>query len=170
MRIACVQEENDENLYRKVLKIAKSQLGMKKLKEDNIQEVYRAGKKKNKQTRDIVIQFKDKSLRDSFLEQRKKIRRTTDPKDRIYINEDLTEYRQKLLFDARQVAKHNRIKGAWSQHGNIMILRNEGKPVAIKDYKELRAATGKEDYGAASTDDQISDQYTLSSYDDYGSL
>ncbi len=74
------------------------------------------------------------------------------------------------MFDARQMAKHNRIKAAWCQHGNIMIMRNEGKAVAIKDYKELRAATGKEDYDVEFTDDQTSDQYSLTNYDDYGSL
>ncbi len=45
VRIAGVQEEREENLPKKVLKIAKSQLGMKKMKEEDIQEIYRAGKK-----------------------------------------------------------------------------------------------------------------------------
>ncbi len=91
VRICGMQEENGENLHKKVLKMAKSQLGLKKLKEGDIQEAYRAGKKKEHRVRDVVIQFTTKCTRDSFLQQKIKLPRTPDPKTRIYINEDLTE-------------------------------------------------------------------------------
>ncbi len=109
VRVTGVEEESDEKLQRKIVKIAKNKLGMKKIKEEDVQEVYRAGKKKSNKTRDIVIQFTKKSTRDVFLQHKSKIPRTADPKTRMYINEDLTEYRQKLLFDAS-----GKIKGAWS--------------------------------------------------------
>ncbi len=125
VRITNVEEEEGENLQKKVLKIAKNKLGLK-LKEECVQEVYRARKKKDTKTRDIVMQFEKKCTRDDFLQRRTRIPRTQDPKAWMYINEDLTEYRQKLLFDARKMVKCGKIKGAWSQHGNIMILRNEG--------------------------------------------
>ena len=109
VRVTGVEEESGEKLQRKIVKIAKNKLGMKKIKEEDVQEVYRAGKKKSNKTRDIVIQFTKKSTRDVFLQHKSKIPRTADPKTRMYINEDLTEYRQKLLFDAS-----GKIKGAWS--------------------------------------------------------
>ncbi len=52
VRVTGVEEESDENLQKKILKIAKSKLGMKKIKEEDVQEVYRAGKKRNNKTRD----------------------------------------------------------------------------------------------------------------------
>ena len=73
----------------------------------------------------------------------------------MYVNEDLTEFRQKLLFDARQVAKSGKIKGAWSQHGSIMILKKEGGPNAINNYEELRAASGIPGY--VESDGKLSD-------------
>ena len=68
------------------------------------------------------------------------------------------------------MAKHKLIKGAWSQHGNIMILRNEGKPIAVNDYKELRCASGRqiEDIEVPrSSDGRSSYDYSISDYDDY---
>ncbi len=171
VRVTGVDEENEENLQKKVVKIAKNKLGMK-IKEEDLQEVYRAGKKKTNKTRDIVIQFTKKCTRDVYLQHRKKIPRTPDPKARMYINEDLTEYRQKLLFDARQVAKNGKIKGAWSQHGNIMILKKEGGPTTVRDYNELRTAAGIPGYAESNekTSDisgELSSQYSISDYDDY---
>ncbi len=181
LRIAGVDEESDENLQKKIVKIAKSKLGMKRLKEDDIQEVYRAGKKKEHRTRDIVVEFTKKSTRDEYLHQRTKIPRTTDPKRRLYINEDLTEFRQKLLFDARQKVKCGKSKGAWCQHGNIMVLKSEGRPTAIKDHNDLRALTRSGEYmstaggpeneehdeQASGTSNDISSQYSITDYDIY---
>ncbi len=60
VRITGIDEEGSENLHKKIVKIAKSKLAMKKLKEHDIQEVYRAGKKQENKTRDIVVQFTKK--------------------------------------------------------------------------------------------------------------
>ncbi len=179
VRIMGIDEESNENLHKKIVKIAKSKLAMKKLKEDDIQEVYRAGKKKENKTRDIVVQFTKKSTRDEFLKQRTKIPRTTDPRKRMYINEDLTEFRQKLLFDARQKVKCGKIKDAWCQHGNIMVLKLEGGPTCIKDYNDLRALTRSgvqiqsagghddNDEGTSGTTSDIISDFSITDYDSY---
>ncbi len=85
-----MQEKNGQNLHKKVLKMAKSQLGLKKLKEGDIQEAFREGNKKDHWVRDVVIQFTTRCTRDSFLQQKIKPPRNPDPKSRLYINEDLT--------------------------------------------------------------------------------
>ena len=143
---------------------------MKKIKEEDVQEVYRAGKKREGQTTDIVIQFTKKSTRDTLLKQREKIPGTTNPVARMYINEDLTEYRQKLLFDARKMVKSGKIKGAWSQHGNVMKLRKDDGPIAVKDYKELRTQEESEMPGYNNSDTSFgigSHSYSMSDYDGF---
>ena len=68
--------------------------------------------------------------------------------------------------------------GAWSQHGNIMILREEGGPVSVKDYHALRGTRGLTEH--SETDMKSSDtscighfncenksQYSMSDYDGY---
>ena len=54
----------------------------------------------------------------------------------------LTEYRQKLLYDARQLAKRMKLKAAWSQYGNIMVLKKDNGLKAISTYEDLRVASG----------------------------
>ena len=39
----------------------------------------------------------------------------------VFLNEDLTRTRSKVLFEARKVVKSDRVKGAWSADGNILI-------------------------------------------------
>ena len=39
----------------------------------------------------------------------------------VFLNEDLTRHRSKVLFEARKVVKADCAKGAWSSDGNILI-------------------------------------------------
>ena len=39
----------------------------------------------------------------------------------VFLNEDLTKLRSKVLFEARKVVKADCAKGAWSSDGNILI-------------------------------------------------
>ncbi len=59
--------------------------------------------KKETKCRDIIVQFADKETKDTFQKERKKLSSCKDSNRRVFINDDLTEYRQKLLYDARQV-------------------------------------------------------------------
>ncbi len=71
----------------------------------------------------------------------------------MYINDDLTEFRQKLLYDARMLVKRKKLKGAWSQHGNVMVLTDMGKPSAIFNYSDLRVRSGTDPLRDVSSDE-----------------
>ncbi len=119
--------------------MAQNKLGMKKFNKDNIDVVYRSGKKKTQRHRDIIVQFKIKTIKDRLQQLRKKLTDGVTPAEKIYLNDDLTDFRKKLLYDARQLAKREKLKAAWSQEGNIMILKNANqKPVAIFSHEDLR--------------------------------
>ena len=121
--------------------MAKKKLGIKKFKAEDVELTHRSGKKKPRKTRDIIVQFRSKTVKDQFLQQKKKLNNETSAEARIYLNDDLTEFRQKLLFDARQLAKRQKIKAAWSQHGSIMILKDaQERPIAVSTYDDLRKA------------------------------
>ena len=62
------------------------------------------------------------------------------------MNDDLTEFRSKLLYDARMLVRKRKLKGAWSQSGNIMVLPENEKPCAIYSYRDLRTASGMDFY------------------------
>ncbi len=158
LRIVGVPEEDGEEVMEKITRMAKKKLGIKTFKEDDVELTHRSGKKKQRKTRDIIVQFRTKAIKDQFQEQRKKLYDATNTEDRVYLNDDLTEFRQKLLFDARQLAKRERIKAAWSQHGSIMILKDaQERPIAISTYDDLRKAVDFLDFEEC--DDEETDIY-----------
>ncbi len=141
VRISGIAEEEDEDLEKKILKLAKTSLGLKKFKTTDIETIHRSGKKKEKKTRDVIVQFTDKTTKDKFQQNKKSLLEKGDAQKRIYINDDLTEYRMKLLFDARQLAKRHMLNAAWSQYGNILVLKNDNSLKAIYNYEDLRTTT-----------------------------
>ena len=64
----------------------------------------------------------------------------------------MTELRLKLLYDARMLVKRNKLKGAWAQHGNVMVLPTEGGPKAVYNHKNLRLISGLDYYGDIDSD------------------
>ena len=46
------------------------------------------------------------------------------------------------MYDARQLAKRMKLKAAWSQYRNIMVLKKDNGLKAISTYEELRIASG----------------------------
>ncbi len=56
----------------------------------------------------------------------------------IYINEDITPYRQKLYFDARQLRKRGEIHSVWTHHGSIVLkICEQDIPTSIKNHRDL---------------------------------
>ena len=144
--IVGIAEESDEDLTKKVVKMAKNKMGLKKMKEEHVVQIYRSGKKKSSRTRNIIVQFESKMVRDSFYAARKKLHDANDDYKKTYVNEDLTEFRLKLLFDTRTFVKKNKLKGAWTQNGNVMVLTDHGGPRPIYNNRDLRTASGIDTY------------------------
>ena len=164
IKIAGIQESEEENLEKTLMKYAKNTLGVK-LKSADIEQIYRVGKKKVNKKRDIAVQFSTKKVRDTVFENRKRDT-TADAKNRIYVNDDLTIYRQKLLFDARQLVKRKKLKGAWTQNGNVIILKQEGGPIPVMSHDDLRETLNRTDlhFPDETTNDELSVE-TLSDVD-----
>ena len=69
--------------------------------------------------RDIIVKFSTYRARSRFYKAR------TLTKSRgytgVFVNEDLTKSRSKLLYEARRRVKSNQLKSAWSTDGTILI-------------------------------------------------
>ncbi len=147
VRIAGIPEEDNEDLSKKVFKLTKNKLGLKKMKENNIIQVYRSGKKKSSKTRDVIVEFDSRPIRDSVHGARKKLINPSETDKSIFINDDLTEFRLKLFHDARILVKKKKLRAAWSQHGNVMVLQENGGPKAVYNHSDLRAKAGLDYFG-----------------------
>ncbi len=80
---------NDEDDMKKVLNLAKSKMGHK-LKKSDVEHIHRLGKKSEKKTRDVIVKFNEKTVRDAFYRNRKNLIVKNDPKNSIYVNDHLT--------------------------------------------------------------------------------
>ncbi len=56
----------------------------------------------------------------------------------VYINEDLTPYRQRQYFDARNLRKRTAIYSVWTSEGTIMVKSKESSlPKPILNHRDL---------------------------------
>ncbi len=135
VRVMGLSEQDDTNIKSQLIKL----VGAKDITANDICCSTRMGKKKDGNSRDLLVQFVSKEKRDEFYSMRKKT-----PKDeqnrKVFINEDLTELRAKLFYDARRLVKRNKLFGTWSQNGSIMIKVTENdNPCVIRNHQELRS-------------------------------
>ncbi len=133
------QESNGE-LKNKIVEFSRQQLEIPNLDTDDIEEVNRLGQKNMNKHRDIIIRFKHKDTRDKFYRRRRNLydRETRRSLSGIYINEDLTPYRQRLYFDTRNLRKKTVIFAVWTSSGTIMVkLRENSAPTPIHNHRDL---------------------------------
>ena len=57
--------------------------------------------------------------------------------DNIFISEDLTEYRQFLLYKCRTARRDGHIADSWSHDGQVLIKDNNGHIVRIRDLADI---------------------------------
>ncbi len=138
MRVVGFPEEVDDNNIKEQLV---ELVGAPEALVSDICSVTRMGKKKEEKPRDLVVQFVSKKKRDVFYSMRKQTPKNEENK-KVYINEDLTEARAKLFYDARQMVKRNKLYGTWSQNGNIMVkVKENDNPCVIQNHQDLASKT-----------------------------
>ena len=136
IKISGVKEEEGEDITAKVVDIVRDQLKVHNMNSDDIKDAGRMGKKTETNTRDILVKFKCSTIRDTTYKKRKLLMRNDDP---IYINEDLTQCRSQLFYEARKLRKKGKLFGVWTQQGNIMVkLQQDDPPCAVRNFNQLK--------------------------------
>ncbi len=144
IRIAGVAEREDENLVENVIQLVADKMKISGMKAEDIKECHRMGKRRHGKNRDIVVQFKTKSMKDQVYQSRTKIQHEDNP---IFFNEDLIPNRSKLFYHARKLRKAGKVYQTWSQEGNIMVkVREEDGPRQVQSYAELKQLTTNDDH------------------------
>ncbi len=135
LRIARLEEVEGEDILGNVINLAKK---MKiQLKPTDIKDVRRMGPKKNNKIRDILVKFTSTEVRDSLYQNRKLLVHEAEP---VFVNEDLTQRRSQLFYEARKLRKKARLFGTWSQQGNILVKVNQqSQPRQVANYTEIIA-------------------------------
>ncbi len=134
------EEEETNKLKDQIVVFSKEHLKFPDLNKDDIAEVNRLGQSNNDKPRDVIIKFKHREIRNQFYQHRKRLYSDDIRKSAtgIYINEDLTQYRQRLYFDIRNLRKRSAIYAVWTSSGTVMVkLKESSEPQAVKSHREL---------------------------------
>ena len=105
------------------------------LHECDIDRSQRVGPTKNGQ-RAIIVKFTSYRARQRLFAVRKYLRKSTKYKH-VYINEDITSRRSKLLYNARKLVHEKRLRAAYTSDGKIFIKDNDGKKHLITSQEQL---------------------------------
>ncbi len=137
IRVVGLPEQDNSDTY---IKISLVQLvGASEESAKSIISTSRMGRMKDDKPRDLIVKFTDKESRDQFYSLRKRTPKDNENR-KVYINEDLTECRAKLFYDARQLVKRGKLFGTWTQSGNILVKVTENSsPCAVASHRELRS-------------------------------
>ena len=153
LRIAGIPEEEGEETDKIVLGLA-ADLNIE-LNQTEIDRSHRVGKPvptgsaargpAKRRCRDIIVKFVSYNARDRLFKVRRELRGLGGNK-LVYINEDLTRNRSKLLYVARTLVRGKKIKSAYSSDGKIFIRDFSDTRHIIRTDSEL---TKYGDLGAA---------------------
>ncbi len=136
--------KKEEEDIKKIIRLAHDKMGIK-LKKQDFTEIHRLGKKSEGKSRDVVVKCSEKKTRDNIYQNRKKTAPHKDTKQNIYINDQLTNYRKGLFYQARRLLRGHKVYAAWTQNGNVLIRKSEGDTVKqVCNYDDLRDLQDKE--------------------------
>ena len=129
LRVSGIPENDNEDTDGIVLKVA-YEMGVP-ISPGEIDRSHRVGKIRTgpvKKHRDIIVKFVTYNARNRLFKERKFLRET-DNEDlkSIFLNEDLTKRRSKILFEARKLRRSNKLIAAYSSDGKI-IVRDKKAP------------------------------------------
>lgn len=86
--------------------------------------------------RDILVKFSTYNARQRLYQSRKDLRDRNDMKH-LYLNEDLTKIRSKLLYDARCLVRVHKLKTAYASDGKIFVRDNDEHRHLMKTDSDL---------------------------------
>ncbi len=164
-----VSETNDVT---QILNLAHKQMGID-ITQNDIVETTRLGRKTSSKPRDLLVKFKNKEIRNSFHEQRKKTAPYKKTEENVYINDHLTRHRKELFYSAQHLFKRKKIAAAWTQQGNVLIREKvNGAPKQIFCLKDIERfnlegtpeVSDSEDRSTQHDDGSIT-THTISDYD-----
>lgn len=129
VRISGIKETPNEDVREEATRIF-STLGLN----PSINRIHRVGPKTEGIKRPILCQFTNFPDKDAIMKKRKDLRIVMP---NVFINEDLTRIRSKIMYEARKKKRDGRIKGVWSADGRICIQDNEKVVHYITTLREL---------------------------------
>lgn len=137
-----ITETKDENLKELIVDIA--DLHKVKMVEANIEVIHRLPIRKGQKVGNVIAEFGSRNLRDTLLKAKKGIDVTNknlfeDGNDlKIYINESLSPYFRKLLWEAKVLKKAKNYAHCWFRGSRVYVRKTDAdEAIPILNEKDL---------------------------------
>lgn len=118
-------DDYTEQLESKIMSVSdKLNLG---LSPHDIDKCHRLGKRKGESNRKVIIKFTNSRARDKLYRARKSIG------DGIFVQENLTRFREQLAFEARQLVRSKKISRTWVAGCSVYASTENRDKIHIKD-------------------------------------
>lgn len=143
LQIDGVPETSNENVMQIVNKLSIAIDEPIVLNQD-IQAAHRLASSNKNRPRGIVIRFSNRQKRDNVLEKCKKAKLTSTtfvenvPATPVYVNEHLTLYYKKLLYEAKTYKFAKKVKYVWVKNSKILMRESDNSTIVrITKYDDL---------------------------------
>ena len=138
LRIAGIPENPDhDDTDGAILKVCEQMKVQPKIEPKDIAVSHRVGKSGQGKTRQIIVKFATRNIRERVFKARKELKNENEDKPNIYINEDFTKFRAGLAKEARSLNKAEKIADSWTIYGKIFVKDNFGHVKVITKFEEL---------------------------------
>lgn len=128
-------ESGDDDLLLKTVDLFKSIDAT--ITESDIDIVHRIGKPRDS-PRPVIVRMLRKRQKDVIMREKKNLKNNNlTLNTAIFLNDDLTRFRDNILYEARQLKKQHKIKNAFSLGGNIYVIQNNDRRLQIVNPKQL---------------------------------
>lgn len=130
VEIKGVEEVRNENL-KEIMTAISDKIGVR-LESKDIEAIHRVNNRKEKEPRDIIVQFKSREIKENLLlNRREKVKSNLVTKGKndnmIYINEHLTQHNKLIFWEARQKCRENNYRYVWTKNGKIFVRKTENE-------------------------------------------
>ena len=145
VRVSGIPEQNNEITDDVILKLAEDM--NVQLSRADIDRSHRVGRLEDTQrtdsgvrTRirhlDIIVKFATYNARQRLFQMKKELRGNEELSS-VFINEDLTKARSKLLFDARTLVRAKKLNAAYSSDGKLFVRDKDDRRQLIQSYEDI---------------------------------
>lgn len=108
-----------------------------------VQAAHRLPSRKNDRPPIFLVQFVNKATKQRWLAAGRRMKLCAKDivgkgDNRIFFNENLTPYFNKLFYEARALAKGKGYESTWVMNGTIRVRKNrDARPIVIADFQDL---------------------------------
>ena len=122
LRITGLPEHEDPNTSEDIIALINGQTQLDPpLLPSEVDRAHRIGPRNDNSPRNVIIKFRSYPSRKRVMDARKKLKPQGNNRQKVFINEDLTRERQKILYRLRMEKRKGTISDCWTHDGTVVI-------------------------------------------------